>query len=206
MNSQTLYYVYDPMCSWCWGFEKTWHQVKQSLPKSITIKYVLGGLAPDSKEIMSDEMRQYIQKNWLKIQQTIPGTEFNFDFWKHCSPMRSTYPACRAVIAAKNQGLEYELSMLSAIQNAYYLQAKNPSKDSTLIELAHSLNLNIEQFTQDLNSTAAHQQLLDDIALAKSLGITSFPSLLLSGNQGAKPIAIDYNNAKLIINQILLNN
>ena len=206
MNSQTLYYVYDPMCSWCWGFEKTWHQVKQSLPKSITIKYVLGGLAPDSKEIMSDEMRQYIQKNWLKIQQTIPGTEFNFDFWKHCSPMRSTYPACRAVIAAKNQGLEYELSMLSAIQNAYYLQAKNPSKDSTLIELAHSLNLNIEQFTQDLNSTATHQQLLDDIALAKSLGITSFPSLLLSGNQGDKPIAIDYNNAKLIINQILLNN
>ena len=65
MNSQTLYYVYDPMCSWCWGFEKTWLQVKQSLPKSITIKYILGGLAPDSKEIMSDEMRQYIQANWL---------------------------------------------------------------------------------------------------------------------------------------------
>ena len=203
MNFQTLYYVYDPMCSWCWGFEKTWLQVKKSLPKSITIKYILGGLASDSKEIMSDEMRQYIQANWLKIQQTIPGTQFNFDFWKHCSPMRSTYPACRGVIAAKNQGLEYELSMLNAIQNAYYLQTKNPSKDLTLIELAHSLNLNIEQFTQDLNSTVTHQQLLNDMALAKSLRITSFPSLLLSGNQGYKPITIDYNNAKLIINQIL---
>mgnify|MGYP006133214519 FL=1 len=203
MNSQTLYYVYDPMCSWCWGFEKTWLQVKKSLPKSITIIYILGGLAPDSKEIMSDEMRQYIQANWLKIQQTIPGTQFNFDFWKNCSPMRSTYPACRAVIAAKNQGLEYELSMLNAIQNAYYLQAKNPSIDLTLIELAHSLNLNIEQFTQDLNSIVTRQQLLDDITLAKSLRVISFPSLLLSSNKGNKPIAIDYNNAKLIINQIL---
>lgn len=63
MNSYTLYYVYDPMCSWCWGFNKTWNKVKKSLPKNINIQYVLGGLAPDSDEIMSDKMREYIQYN-----------------------------------------------------------------------------------------------------------------------------------------------
>ena len=26
----TLYYVYDPMCSWCWGYKPTWDKVKKN--------------------------------------------------------------------------------------------------------------------------------------------------------------------------------
>jgi len=66
MDLKTLYYIHDPMCSWCWGFEKTWEQVKKALPDDINIQHILGGLAPDSSEIMSNEMREYIQKNWQK--------------------------------------------------------------------------------------------------------------------------------------------
>jgi len=203
MNSATLYYIHDPMCSWCWGFEKTWHQVKQSLPKSITVQYVLGGLAPDSHQAMSDEMRQYIQKNWLKIQQEIPGTDFNFDFWEKCSPMRSTYPACRAVIAAKNQDKKLEKTMINAIQNAYYLQAQNPSEPATLIQLAISIGLDQQQFIQDLNSSTTQKQLESDINLSKSLQSRGFPALIFSKNNVNYIINIDYNNSKAILEQIL---
>jgi putative protein-disulfide isomerase len=55
--------------------------------------------------------------------------------------MRSTYPACRAVIAAKNQADKFELPMINIIQKAYYLQEKNPSKDETLIKLSISIGL-----------------------------------------------------------------
>ncbi|TEU21809.1 MAG: DsbA family protein, partial [Gammaproteobacteria bacterium] len=103
MNSATLFYIHDPMCSWCWGFNNTWNQVKESLPSSTNIQYVLGGLAPDNNEPMNNEMRKYIQKNWQKIEMTIPGTKFNYDFWEKCTPKRSTYPACRAVIAVREQ-------------------------------------------------------------------------------------------------------
>ncbi|MFT6977114.1 MAG: putative protein-disulfide isomerase, partial [Shewanella psychromarinicola] len=24
MPNTTLYYVHDPMCSWCWGYRPTW--------------------------------------------------------------------------------------------------------------------------------------------------------------------------------------
>ncbi len=199
----TLYYVYDPMCSWCWGFNKTWEQVKNSLPNSINVQYILGGLAPDSNEPMPSEMREYIQMNWRKIQQKIPGTKFNNDFWKNCTPRRSTYPTCRAVIAVKNQNPDLEQAIIILIQKAYYLEAKNPSEDSTLISLAKTLDLDTEQFIQDLNSKPVQQQLLNDIALMQSLGASSFPSLVLKEADTIKPISIDYNNADFILNQII---
>jgi putative protein-disulfide isomerase len=191
------------MCSWCWGFSHTWNKVRKSLPSEINIQYVLGGLAPDSSEVMPNEMREYIQMNWHKIEQKIPGVSFNYTFWDSCTPRRSTYPACRAVIAVKNQNPDLEQTTVKLIQQAYYMDAKNPSEDSTLIALAKTLTIDIKQFTHDLNSESTQQQLLDDIALMQSLGVSSFPSLVLQTTNGIKPITIDYNNPKLILNQII---
>ncbi len=191
------------MCSWCWGFNKTWNKVKKSLPKNINIQYVLGGLAPDSNEIMPDKMREYIQYNWQKIEKNIPGTIFNYDFWANCTPVRSTYPACRAVIAAKNQNDQLEISMINAIQEAYYLYAKNPSKDTTLINIAKAIGLNVTQFKKDLNSNTTQQQLDNNINLSKSLGAKGFPSIVLKRDSVTKLIKIDYNNSDFILKQIL---
>lgn len=203
MSSTTLFYIHDPMCSWCWGFSHTWNKVKNSLPSEINVQYILGGLAPDSSEVMPNEMREYIQMNWHKIEQKIPGVSFNYTFWDSCTPKRSTYPACRAVIAVKNQNSELEQTMVKLIQQAYYLDAKNPSEDDVLISLAKTLDLDIKQFTQDLNSEPTQQLLSNDIALMQSMGVSSFPSLVLQTTNGIKSITIDYNNPKLILNQII---
>jgi putative protein-disulfide isomerase len=191
------------MCSWCWGFSHTWNKVKNSLPSEINVQYVLGGLAPDSSEVMPNKMREYIQMNWHKIEQKIPGVSFNYTFWDSCTPKRSTYPACRAVIAVKNQNSELEQTMVKIIQQAYYLDAKNPSEDDVLISLAKTLDLDIKQFTQDLNSEPTQQLLSNDIALMQSMGVSSFPSLVLQTTNRIKSITIDYNNPKLILNQII---
>jgi len=169
MDLKTLYYIHDPMCSWCWGFEKTWEQVKKALPDDINIQHILGGLAPDSSEIMSNEMREYIQKNWQKIEMTIPGTKFNHDFWKNCQPKRSTYPACRAVIAIREQNPQLEVKMTQLIQQSYYLDAQNPSETNTLIALADQLDIDIKNFGKNLNSEKIQLLLLKDIALMRYL-------------------------------------
>jgi putative protein-disulfide isomerase len=191
------------MCSWCWGFNSAWKKVKDSLPSSISTQYILGGLAPDSSVPMPIEMRKYIQTNWGKIEQKISGVKFNYDFWDNCTPTRSTYPACRAVIAVKNQNHDLEQIIIKLIQQAYYVDAKNPSEDSTLIALAKTLDIDIKQFTHDLNSESTQQQLLDDIALMQTLGVSSFPSLVLKIGTDLKPINIDYNDADLILAQII---
>jgi len=191
------------MCSWCWAFNPTWAKVREALPTQININYLLGGLAPDSKIKMPPETREYVKGNWKRIQEVIPSTKFNYDFWTLCEPKRSTYPACRAVICAKNQRSEIEQSMINAIQKAYYLNAQNPSNEDVLIKIANDLGLDTERFKKDLRSTKVNETLFNEINLAQSISSNGFPSLVLNTDDKLKKINIDYLDANYIINQII---
>lgn len=201
-SDAVLYYIHDPMCSWCWGFKPVLSLLTQQLPANIQLEYILGGLAPDTDQPMPAEMQQQIAATWKRIQQVIPGTEFNFDFWTKCQPRRSTCIACRAVIAAQKLQPDMGMAMLDAIQHAYYLQAKNPSDATTLIALAEQLGLDIRQFEQLLNAEQTQLELQRQIDFARRIGADSFPSLYLLHKQRYQAIVLDYNHADVILEHI----
>lgn len=202
-HTHTLYHVHDPMCSWCWGFSKTWQSIKSDLPDTIQTQYVLGGLAPDSDEPMPESMQQMLQQTWQRIEAAVPGTKFNYDFWRLNKPRRSTYPSCRAVIAAKAQHERFEELMISAIQHAYYLNALNPSDNDVLIALAKDIGCDEIQFKESLNSEATQTKLLKNLQLASRIGARGFPSLFIARKEeNAQPVALDHNNAQITIDHI----
>jgi len=190
------------MCSWCWGFRPVWQEVQQKIDSRIEVRYLLGGLAADTDEPMPTEMRVNIRDNWQRIQQDIPGTQFNYDFWTKCSPRRSTYPACRAIIACRMQRPDLESDMLLSIQQAYYLLAKNPSDLDVLVVLAGKTGLDTQQFTDDLQSKACQSILMQEIEYCRKINIYSFPSLVLKQGKSYTSLDIDYNNSTNILSQI----
>ena len=107
------------------------------------------------------------------------------------------------MIAIREQNPQLEVKMTQLIQQSYYLDAQNPSETDTLIALADQLDIDIKNFGKNLNSEKTQLLLLEDIALMHSLGVNSFPSLVLKTKSTLKPISIDYNNANTIISQIL---
>tara|TARA_R110002049_G_scaffold222206_3_gene393790 strand:+ start:984 stop:1607 length:624 start_codon:yes stop_codon:yes gene_type:complete len=187
----TLYYVHDPMCSWCWGFQRSWQSLRQALPGNVGVVNVVGGLAPDSDQPMPLEQQKTIAGYWKEVGRRT-GAQFNFDFWQRCKPRRSTYPACRAVLAACKQNAEQ--AMIDAIAHAYYLRAMNPSDNSTLITLAGELALDSQQFSEDLASSDIEEELQRHFALRRDLGVRSFPSLVLRNGDATSHIAIDYES------------
>lgn len=198
-----LYYVYDPMCSWCWAFNPVRERLLARLPESVRIVWVLGGLAPETDQPMPEELKRKIQRTWRTIEVEVPGTRFNYDFWKNCEPRRSTYPACRAVIAAAGQASDLEQQMVLAIQRAYYCEARNPSDKAVLIELAGSLGLDRRRFSEDLDSSETVQELNRQIVFARSMGVSGFPSLVLEHlDRGYRLLEIDYRNPDSMLDQV----
>ncbi|MBT3046281.1 MAG: DsbA family protein [Candidatus Thiodiazotropha sp. (ex Clathrolucina costata)] len=197
-----LYYIHDPMCSWCWGFRPTLEALLAALPSALSCSRLLGGLAADSSSPMPDEMRIRIQATWREIERRIPNTRFNFDFWSRNTPRRSTYPACRAVIAARIMNPDAEVMMILAIQQAYYLEARNPSDDSTLGEIAREIGLDQQRFSELLNHHSTQQALESEIAETLRLGVRSFPGLVLQLGQGMWPVAVDYLSPEPMLEQI----
>jgi len=191
------------MCSWCYGFSAVWQQVLAGLDDSIEVKYLLGGLAPDTERPMPEEMQANIRENWRRIEREIPGTVFNFDFWTECQPRRSTYPSCRAVIAARMQQPETELEMVKVIRQAYYQQARNPSDLDVLIDIAVSIGLYRQRFIDDISSDECESQLQKEIQQCRDLDVFSFPSLVLKQGKSYTSLDIDYTDSKKILNQTL---
>ncbi|MGI9311578.1 MAG: DsbA family protein [bacterium] len=203
--SARLVYIHDPMCSWCWAFARAYRRLLEALPPSVRVERLLGGLAPDSIDAMSAAMQQHLQRTWRTIEARVPGTRFNHDFWRRCQPRRSTWPACRAVIAARQQGLEHDATMTAAIQRGYYLDAENPSDDATLIAFADALGLDADAFADALNAAATQQQLEHEMTAARQLGVRGFPALMLLREDAAHPpipIAPHYTDPSAMIARI----
>ncbi len=195
----TLYYCYDPMCSYCYAFEGSWAELRKSLAPEITVRYIVGGLAKDNDLPMPMEMQLKLQEIWRHIQDQF-DKPFNFDFWSLQQPRRATYDACRATLIAREYGLEQE--MIECIQKAYYLDAKNPSNVNTLADCAESLSLERKEFVRQMASDSLNQRLLEEIRYARQLGLNSFPSLLLEKDGQYCPIGIDYIDASTMQAQI----
>jgi len=189
--SATLYYIYDPMCSWCWGYSPTWLLLQKKLESLVQINTLVGGLAEDSNVPMPEDMQNFLQQTWHKISAEL-GTKFNFDFWSQCQPKRSTYPSCRAVLIARQY--QKEQAMCLAIQEAYYLYAQNPSEVKTLIEIAESIGLDGELFSKQIMSDEIDIQLKCEIKEARTMPIQGFPSLVLAVDGELVPIRLDYKN------------
>jgi putative protein-disulfide isomerase len=183
-----LVYIVDPMCSWCFGFEPALAAVVRE--RGLRVELVMGGLAPDSDEPMTEEMRGYVQNAWRAVTERT-GVEFNHAFWETCEPRRSTYPACRAVIAAgaldgkgSADGAASGLwldgvagAMLHAIQRAYYREARNPSDVETLVACAEAIGLDGAAFAGRLAHPDTELALRRQFARRTALGATGFPSL-----------------------------
>jgi putative protein-disulfide isomerase len=174
----------------------------EKLPKGINVVRLLGGLAPDSNIPMPDVTRDYVIKNWRAIETQVPKTKFNYDFWKKCKPRRSTYPACRAVIAARKQKNEFDMKMTLAIQKAYYVHARNPSDYETLIELAREIGADKNKFSKDITSPETEYILRKEINQSQSLDLKTLPNLLFVDGDKKSKIEPDYLDVKAMLNQI----
>ena len=177
----------------------------------------------DSDLPMPEQMKLNIAGYWQTIQDRVPGTQFNYDFWTQCQPRRSTYPSCRAVLAAKAQAKDsdeakvLEQAMIKAIQEGYYLNARNSSDFDTLIAFAKEIGLDAKRFELELNSESTIEKLNEEIQLSRSIGAQGFPSLILNSNKLAEAedsksqklknvqwqnVPYDYNDASVTLRRL----
>ena len=190
------------MCSWCYAFNRSWAALQPELPEGVAIIYLAGGLAPDTTEPMPLSKQHAIQRIWQRVEQTVPGVSFNYDFWSRNTPIRSTYLACRAVLAARKQHAKSESEMVRAIQEAYYQKALNPSLPETLHGCAQEIGLDVPLFARDLISPEIERGLQQEIRLSRQLDADAYPSLRLLHDNNIFSIQIDYLDHRTMWDEI----
>lgn len=167
-----LQYVADPLCSWCYGFAPTLEKIEQRFE----VEIVLGGLAPDAEEPMDPAMSRYVQGAWRAVEEAT-GQPFDHSLWAKAAPRRSTWPACRAVIAAEEVAGRGR-AMFRALQAAFYTQARDATDPAVVLEVARELGLDLEP---TLDAPATKAALEEHFRRRDEFGVSGFPSLIHAG-------------------------
>ena len=179
--SARLLYVMDPMCSWCWGFSPIAQAlVEQAQAKGVELHLVVGGLRTGGASL-EPAKRRYILEHWQAVNEAT-GQPFTFEGALPEGFVYDTEPACRALVAARSLAPDCAWTLLKLIQQAFYVQGRDVTQASVLVELAETAGVPRIEFAAAFDSAEQQAATAADIAWVQDLGIAGFPTLLAEHN------------------------
>ena len=157
MTVQVRFYT-DPVCPWSWAAEPALRWLMWEFEGELEFVWVMGGLA-----------RSYDKANLLDVvsvwleDAAAGGMPSDPRIWMK-NPLESTYPACRAVKAAAEQGPEAESRYLRTLREGIMFERRKLDHPETLIDAAERGGLERKRFEADLRSPAGDEAFEADLA------------------------------------------
>lgn len=180
--SARLLYVMDPMCSWCWGFAPVARAlVEQAQAAGVELHLVVGGLRTGSGSALEPHTRRYILEHWQAVTEAT-GQPFTVDGALPEGFVYDTEPACRAIVAARSLAPDCAWTLTGLIQQAFYVQGRDVTQASVLVELAEIAGVPRIEFAAAFDSAEQHAATAADFTWVQDLGIAGFPTLLAERN------------------------
>ncbi|MCM3654251.1 DsbA family protein [Metabacillus litoralis] len=186
----TLYYVTDPICSHCWALEPVLRRFEKQYGQYIKFQTVMGGLLPNW-DGFADRANGIgspadVAGHWREVgehtRMPIDGT-----LWLD-NPIQSSFPPSRVFKVIQQQSDELANTYLRRAREAVFAFNKNIAEDQVLIEIVNQMGLDGESIVKEAALESSQQLLEQDFALAGSLGVRGFPTVIMVNeeNKGVK--------------------
>lgn len=188
MTLPILWYVADPMCSWCWGFSPVIDALRAAYRPRLKIALVLGGLRPGTAQPMTASECEDILHHWREVHART-GQPFAFEGALPAGFVYDTEPAARAVVAAGGLDPALSFPMFKAIQSAFYADGRDVTRAAVLAALAAQLGLDPRGFLDAWDADAARDKTRAHFRQARAAGVRGFPALILQQASELVPIA-----------------
>jgi len=177
MNEKTLWYVADPMCSWCWGFSPVVERIRQEYGDRLRMELLLGGLRAGTKTPMLSQQREEILHHWHAVQHAT-GQPFSFEGAMPEGFIYDTEPASRAIVAASRISPDAVFPFLKTIQSAFYVDQQDVTRQEILERLAVVAELDAQLFSQVFESETVKELTLTHFRQARQWGVHGFPAVI----------------------------
>ena len=196
-----LIYFADPMCSWCWGFSKIIHAVKEDFSEQLPIRVMMGGLYAGASKPLDPAGKEDIREHWQHVAE-LSGAEFDFNFFEREQFIYNTEPACRAIVLVQQYEPAATLAFLKQLQKAFYQYNRDITDHDILCEEAVEFGFNPEKFAQLFAADELITETQKHFAITKQVGVTGFPTLFAVDDSGQQVITSGYQPAEKINTQI----
>jgi putative protein-disulfide isomerase len=180
-----LVFAGDPMCSWCYGFGKELTALTALHPE-LPLRILVGGVRAGATDVLDDAGKQFRLGHWARVEEA-SGLSFNREALKaRQNFVYDTEPICRAVVTARRLAPGADLlALFRALQNAFYVDGLDTTDGDVLTRVAVAAleesghRFAIDAFRAEFDRAETIAETAADFAYVRSIGIRSFPALLL---------------------------
>ena len=191
----TLEHFSDPWCWWSWGFEPVLRRLREVYGDQLSVHTRMGGIFDDRAPWLAKYGHDDATlPSWVADCMTLTRVPI-FNDYMGTAGVKSTYPACRAYLAALSRSHEKADALLRRLLEASCLQGLNVSKDSVIERAAAEVGLDGAQLLRDMNSEAVAKAFAADRAAMESAG-ANFLWSRISAGQGPSEVIEEVFDAK----------
>ncbi|MFC4386864.1 ClpXP adapter SpxH family protein [Gracilibacillus marinus] len=170
-----IYVFVDPLCPECWSLEPYLKKLSVEYGRFFTIRTVLSGQLTNLNKDKFERPRK-LKDIWEKTANRT-GMCCDGDIWLE-NPISEPKLTSIAIKAAELQGKKAGKKFLRKVQELAFLEKKDISSESILLECAESLHLDVDEFHQDLHSQSAKNALQCDLKITKEMDVEYIPTMV----------------------------
>lgn len=174
-----LYYLFDPLCGWCYGAKPVLSKVARHYPITLTPT----GLFCQTHRTLTPEFIHHAWTNDERIGQ-LTGVIFSQDYKKNILKVGNpfdSYHSLLAITATQNIAVHRALEVLSALQMARYVDGRDNQDLVVIADILNTLGLSevVEGIKHDKTNKALQENIHFGQSLTKRLNIQGVPQLAI---------------------------
>ncbi|WP_168734403.1 DsbA family protein [Pseudothauera nasutitermitis] len=198
MMQKEIIYFGDPMCSWCYGFTGVIQEIRARYCDRAGVRLVMGGLRPDGTHVVDVRYRDFLRGHWQEIGHRT-GQPFDLSILDKTGWIYDTEKACRAVVAVRKLRPEAEWAYFAAAQRGFYLANHDPNDPRSFARIAETFGIDQALFLATYADAETIGTTRADFDFARSVGVNSFPTVLLRDGEGLAVLTIGYRPLQALL-------
>jgi putative protein-disulfide isomerase len=185
-------YVFDAYCGWCYGFDPAvlafWEANRERVPFDV----VSGGLFTGARRPTLGSLGFIREANRRVSRLTCVTFGPAFDALLDDGRLVLDSEGAAAGFAAlRAEAPDRAVPLAAALQRRFYVDGESLSHPRTVAAVARAHGLDADRAVAFMTGDDGRRAAAEDFAFARSLGATSFPSLLvLAGDRGVQLPAV----------------
>ncbi len=182
MVKPTLFYIYDALCGWCYGFGPVVEKLQQNYASKLNFQVLSGGMITGNRVAPIAKMASYIKQASPRLTEmtgvTFSNAYLNGILTEGTYISNSTPPAIALCILKEAQPNQ-QVTLAHSIQKLMFQEGKDLNEPRVYLPLAEQTGITAEIFERKFADPTYRAQAEEEFYTVQQWGISGFPAIVL---------------------------